>query len=372
MAQLEKATDTKGNVIPSLYIDVESGCYYVRKSKSGKPHLFKSLGKVSISLAKRLKDQAIADWLGDDNPLARARLHRFSDIWEERYFPAKMKKVKPSTCTAYDVAYRSLLKPFFGDKFIEQINDKSWEAFLDETPREIILFNARKGLVNFLKYCQEHLEIIRSVPKLKLPPERKQRRIGARAAVGLVYEREQVVMAAMSAGAGSDLRLAILMGYRMGMRIGEICSLRFSLGQIDGQYNYCEFRRDGVVIHLNETKTKRDRHFYADPMVARILKHRRRKRASDWVFPQRTNPKRRTSTNAIDNYWQSLKRDLEITGRFHDLRHTFLTWKFREHGAKSNVALICNYAGLSLDEAERTYLHLNEHDTRSIVGRGHA
>ncbi len=370
--QLEKAKDTKGNEIPNLYVDPRSGHYYVRKSKKGKKPLIKSLGKISLTIAKTLKDQKIAEWLGDDKPSAKkgVKLHLFTTIWEGEYFPHKKKTTKTATCTAYDVAYRTHLKKALEDKFVETITSATWDKIVEDAPKGAIMFNARKALVNFLNYCHTEKGIIPPPPKLKLPDERKQKMKGAKKAAGKVYTRRQVVLLARRAGAGSELRLAILMGYRMGMRIGEVCSLRYSEGNTEGEYNYCEFKRDGVVIHLNETKVKKDRHFYADLMVERILKHRRKSRKSEWVFPQRTRLDKRLSTNGLDKYWQDVKSKLQIVGRFHDLRHTFLTWKFKSKGAKANMALICNYAGLTLSEAERTYLHLDENDTKGVVGRG--
>jgi integrase len=372
MAVYSKVKDTKGHYVPNLYIDPRSGHYYVRKYKEGKESLNKSLGKISFTLAKRIKDEMIAEWLGEDNPALRnkKKLHKFSQTWEEKYFPHKIKTTKKSTQTAYDVAYRTHLKPFFGDMFVEQINDELWQEFLDNTPKGKILFNSKKGLSNFLNYCHKTLKIKHQQPTLRLPAERKQKKKGSKNAVGHVYSRRQVVLAARVAGKGSELRLAVLMGYRMGMRPGEVCSLRYSEGNAIGQYNYCEFKRDGVVIHLHETKTKKYRGFYADLMVERILSKRRKERRSEWVFPQRRRVNKRISTNGLDRYWQAVKRRVGIKHRFHDLRHTFLTWKFKEHGAKTNMALICNYAGLTLSEAERTYLHLDENDTKGVVRRG--
>lgn len=48
-----------------------------------------------------------------------------------------------------------------------------------------------------------------------------------------------------------------------------------------------------------------------------------------------------------------------------DLRHTFLTKAFKAPGA--NAALICTYAGLTLEVAQEVYLHLNENDTAAVA-----
>jgi integrase len=374
MAERKKVKDTKGHYIPNLWIDTASGVYYARKEKLGKQALDKSLGAVSLSLAKRLKDQAVSDWLGDDKPGARkgAKLHKFSTYWDEVFIPAKAKKVLAKTVRSYQVAYKTHLEDYFGDKFLEHIDSKMWDEFLEKNPGEEILFNAHKGMNNCLRYAYEVDKIIPGAPKLYLPRERKQRMVGGENEVGYVYERHEVVMAARKAGRGTYLRLAIFLGYKMGLRVGEVCSLRFSKGSKRGEYNYCEFRKDGVVLHLNEVKNKKPRKCFCDPIVARMLIKMRSRRRSEWVMAQLKNPQKPWSTNQLDNKWQKLKGTQGIEYRFHDLRHTFCTWKFKEQDAKFNMALICKYVGMSMKTAEQVYLHLNEYDTRSVVSnRGH-
>jgi hypothetical protein len=55
---------------------------------------------------------------------------------------------------------------------------------------------------------------------------------------------------------------------------------------------------------------------------------------------------------------------VSVKKKFHWLRHTGLTNAFRRQ--KLAAAQICFFAGLSLEEAQKTYLHFDEDDLRGV------
>jgi len=100
-------------------------------------------------------------------------------------------------------------------------------------------------------------------------------------------------------------------------------------------------------------------------MCLELLVERYNKRKGSVVFASPGNPDKCQQNNGNKRIWASCKRLAGIPKeyRFHWLRHTFLTNAFKQ---SVNPALICEYAGLSLEEAQRTYLHFSVDDTRVV------
>lgn len=216
--------------------------------------------------------------------------------------------------------------------------------FQNERPGER-LFNPRKYFIQVLKRAKKlgllnHQVVI----EIKNPDSERD--------AGKVYSDDEI--AALFQNAQGDLELQILMAYSMGMRRGEILKLRWDrLNQF----------RQTIALRPEDTKIRRGREFKVNATIWTLLEARRQTITSDYVFP---SPKD-NSKPIIDNKsaWQRCKRHSKVKGRFHDLRHTFLT---NEVARKKHQAIdVCIYAGLSLDELRETYLHPTYQDTAYIA-----
>lgn len=252
------------------------------------------------------------------------------------------------------------LEPYFKTMMPDELTTEWWESiFVPETkhlgikkgefvkrvkPRKMA--NARKWLYCFGK----ELHADGKIPKLQkfVNPDKKQS-VGRALAV---EEIEDLINFAQN----PDLRLAILMASTMGMRRGEIFGL--TTDRVDLAEGY---------IHLKEedTKTRKARSFTISPAcLPEITK--RVQSGHPWIFPSASDPTKPLHKDGFKTAWNNLKRMTGIKARFHDLRHTFLTRAFSAPGA--NPALICAYAGLSLEVAVRVYLHLKKEDSKQIAG----
>ena len=115
-----------------------------------------------------------------------------------------------------------------------------------------------------------------------------------------------------------------------GLRRGEICGLRWQ--DFDEKTGKLHIRRSvatraGGGVKVGETKTVNGmRTIQLPPSTIEILKDRKKKSYSDWIFPNLTIPELPLSPQAAYRRLKTLLRYAELPMiRFHDLRHTFAT-----------------------------------------------
>jgi integrase len=138
----------------------------------------------------------------------------------------------------------------------------------------------------------------------------------------------------------------------------------------------------GLVVLMAEhvktgSKTGKGRKFIMSPLASQRMQARYEERdpESQYVFPSATDPQKPKRTN--HQAWTKAKKKAGITGRarWHDLRHTALTWATlgdpsltREERSRSiqPVEKVSEYAGVSIPVLQRVYLHGREEHTRDV------
>lgn len=147
-----------------------------------------------------------------------------------------------------------------------------------------------------------------------------------------------------------------------GMRPGEARSLQRS--RIEFVNGFAK-----VSLTADDTKTKTARSFMVRaPIALEILRRRLKKPEATWLFPMQGKRRGKVPMSPRLHGWHSaLSRaglgDVGYTP--HDLRHTFLTNEFKRPNARH--AVICYGAGLSIEEAQKTYLHFTAEDTAEMA-----
>ena len=115
-----------------------------------------------------------------------------------------------------------------------------------------------------------------------------------------------------------------------GLRRGEICGLRWQ--DFDEKTGRLQIRRsvttkEGGGVSVGQTKTKNGiRTIQLPPSTVELLKERKKKSFSDWIFPNPTVPEIPMSPATAYRRMKTLLRYAGLPSiRFHDLRHTFAT-----------------------------------------------
>lgn len=322
-----------------------SDVFWVRFYREGRGRLEESLKTSILADARRFRDLRIAEFLGE-KPRSAAKVFLVEEKFPEFL---DLKKTKaPNTYRSMEVQWRLHLQPYFGGMILDEVTESEWLKYvaakrLEAPDRKF--FNDRKYLSMFLGWCHR-AGLIAKLHRLEdVDPE---------TAAGRNFTDDEI-QALLECSSG-DLRLQVLMAFTMGMRHGEIWSLEWS------QINW-----GAGTIHLPAAKTKirKARTFAMSDPARASLAARQAASESGWVFPHPEDESRPHGRDGIKNAWEKLREETGIEGRFHDLRHSFLTRAFKK---TVNPALICEYAGLSLEEATRTYLHFTPEDTRIVAG----
>lgn len=330
---------------------------HIYRSPSGKKAMARvyvpGMGKRDISLGDiasftsdvslvRAKNKRVAALIkaGKKKP---GSLIRFDELADDLL---KQKKLKASKTFISAVTHLKLhLLPWLSRNCPYAINfdESTWDQYIVDQAA----INPRRKLFNDRKHMHQLLDLagkkgaLSRIMKLKNPdPKRKK---------GKRFTDEEIKR--LIKAASPVLRLQIMMAFLMGMRRKEILSLAWA--DIDESRQVLTLRQENV-------KTRNERSCVINPQVwTELMKVRR---TGPYVFASRKTPRVPMKDNKTA--WQACKRRAGVTGRFHDLRHTFLSNAF--HRYKLPPMDVCAYAGLSIEMAQRVYLHPDEEDTRHI------
>lgn len=328
-----------------LYRDDTTQVIYFRKFKKGYGEIKKSLQTTVIREAEDKALEILKSFFGEKPKESKYIRKLFSDEWAD-FLSLQVVKA-PSTYERVESSGRLHLLPFFGELFTHEVNEVAWERYIVygySVSPEYKFFNDRKHLRMFCAHLHKQGKIER-IPEFRTPdPETD---------AGKVYSRDELKR--LLDHANNDLRLQILMGLTQGMRVGEILSLEYS--QVD-------IEKGSIFLPAKKTKTRKAREFSMSPEVWDLMVIKKADAVGTAVFPTRDNPNKTVARGGNKTAWKNCRKNAGVEGRFHDLRHTFLTHAFK---ASPNPALICHYAGLSLEVAVRTYLHLNLDDTKKVA-----
>lgn len=336
-----KFVRVKGSANSHLY---KRGDHYWVRGRFEKRLLQKSLGTNNLTDARIFRDKEIAIFLGRKPKNSGVSLlgEKF-DEWIE------INKVKWSIGTTESVTnqWTNHLKPFFEKELISDVNDTAWLKYVSDKRKTDLkrkFFNDRKYLSMFLNWAFRE-GLIEKLPKLSdVDPEVK---------AGRVYSSDE--LEALLQASDNDLAIQIVLALTMGMRVGEILSL---------EWRQVDFKRKLIHLPAAKTKIRKERTFAISEDALPLLISRHERSRSDWVFPSPKDSTKSVGKGGNKSAWKSAKKKAGVVGRFHDLRHTFLTNAFR---SGANPALICYYAGVSLEEAQKTYLHFTPEDTYQLT-----
>ena len=146
-----------------------------------------------------------------------------------------------------------------------------------------------------------------------------------------------------------------------GLRLGEICALKWQdFEEKTGRLHVrrSAHRRKGGGVRVGETKTETGtRTILLPPSTVEILKARKRKSYSDWIFHNPTVPEVPMDPSAAYHRLKTLLHYAELPSiRFHDLRHTFATHALTSGVDAKTLSTILGHtnASFTLD----TYSHM--------------
>lgn len=115
-----------------------------------------------------------------------------------------------------------------------------------------------------------------------------------------------------------------------GLRRGEICGLKWTDFEADTgklKISRAIHKKKGGGLAVGETKTETGtRTVLLPPSTADLLRRRKEKAVSEWIFPNLYQPEKPMHSEYAYHRLKTLLKQAELPLiRFHDLRHTFAT-----------------------------------------------
>lgn len=297
---------------------------------------------------------------------------QYSEKWlRERTFRGR--PLRPQTVYANSETIKNHLLPFFGRMRLVAINQSTIDRWLStmDPSKPFAIKNAFKILKAILHTASQpgkngEKPLIPKYPvTLTLStPHRETRTIPA------TPEEVDAIYRAMPDKYAMAIYLAV---YANGLRIGEVCVLQ--RGDIDLERETLTVARSRTVqgtSHVGPTKTDRsnreeDLPSGLVPLLKNFLDEYVGPGKGAWLFPEASDESIPISPNVLRHYYSKARHaagrdDL----RFHDLRHTSLTW-LAQDGATTKELM--DAAGHSKPEVAMRYQHATDGRRRLLADR---
>ena len=160
-----------------------------------------------------------------------------------------------------------------------------------------------------------------------------------------------------------------------GMRLGEICGLKWQdFEEKTGRLHIRRsvHRRKGGGVRVGETKTETGtRTILLPPSTVEILKQRKKKSYSDWIFHNPVVAEVPMDPSTAYHRLKTLLRHAELPSiRFHDLRHTFATHALTSGVDAKTLSTILGHTNASFTLDTYTHMTTDMHQKAATVVGG--
>ncbi len=296
-------------------------------------------------------------------------IKEIADIWKED----KRQYVKQSTMAVYLLSLKNHLLPFFGGK-MEVTEDEVQTFALDKLNhglsqksikdmlivlKMVVRFGEKQGWLNHVEW------------KVKFPANQP------KATLPILTKTHQKKLMDYLKDNFTFPNLGILVCLSTGLRIGEVCALKWSDINMDTgllhvnrtieRIYIVDSDKPHTEIVINTPKTKNSlREIPLSKELVRIFKSLMKVVNKDYyVLTNNTKP---TEPRTYRNYFNKLLKQLDIPRlKFHGLRHSFATRCIESHCDYKTVSVLLGHADIST--TLNLYVHPNEEQKRSCIDK---
>lgn len=350
---------------PHFYLNPISKKIYYRKSINGRPVKI-STGKTSIAEAKKVVDDKLIDMFSS-NPAREKREKKgiknalLRDIWKE-LIEDKSPQRHIHTVQGYNKEWTHGIEEFWGDKTAADINDDNCRKFENWYLKEKgtrTFFNTHKYLTMLFRYCEKQgyikppRPIVNDLDLVIRTKTKKEK-------VGRVYTPDEINAMLLTSATIPSVQLAILLGRFIGMRKMEVLTLEWT-----------NFNLTAGTLKIWSMKNKKWRTVSLPSwLLEKVIAYSEICPSKKYVFPAAEIPSNIPSQQ-FDILWKEVQAragiegyDVKNAARFHDLRHTCATQTALEGWP---VAKACEMLDMSMNEYQRTYVHVNAADLKELI-----
>ena len=348
------------------------GRYIVGRKADGRPHFGYIYGyaysevKAKLTLAKATASQSKSlRTLGDGTAAV------FIQYW---LCNCAASRVKQSTYVRYCERVDSYIVPYFGDRQLRKIDESQVAAFIKMLEARGLAPSTIAGIARLLKSILAkalELHLVASNPCINMMmPEEREREIR------VLSRSEQAALEALAANEKPSARLGVFLSLYTGLRIGEICALRwrdvdFACGDVCVRHTLQRIRTlDGkgakTMLLEGEPKSKRSRRVVPMPrgLTNLLSEHRADAERDAYVLSGIATP---IEPRTLRAQFKRLTTKLGVALPFHSLRHTYATRCLENHFDIQALSELLGHSNSAI--TSKIYAHSVSEHKRSLVGR---
>lgn len=280
-------------------------------------------------------------------------------------------EIKPSTMSAYRMTYVKKIRPVFGRCDVSEIKTPMVQEWVDSLSSSLSPHSVRDCYVLFKSmirwnYAREDKEC--PVYKVKFPHEEKKElevysRNEQKRLVGYIKEHPGI------------REFGILLCLSTGMRIGELCALKWE--DVDFDKNCINIRRTlercydvetgKTMVYIGPPKSNSSRRTIPIPkaLVQQMKKMTGLVKPEYYILSGSLKP---TEPRTYRNFFNSLLKQAGVRRlKFHGLRHSFATLMVESKADVKTLSTILGHSGIEI--TMDTYVHPSNESKRDQMAK---
>lgn len=296
-------------------------------------------------------------------------INQITEEWKEE----KKKYVKKSTYAAYQLLIQNHIKPYFGDLY--EVNEEKVQQFVfdkldaglsEKTIRDIIIV-----LKMILKFGIKngYLEYIQIDAKFPSKQEKKD--------LDVLSKADQKKFMEHLRNNFTFKNLGIFICLSTGMRIGEICGLRWC--DVDTVEGVIKVRHTLQRIYIIEGETRHTELLLDTPKTANSVRDipmssellkmlKSLNKVVNENYYVISNDIKPIEPRTYRNYYKKLCRQLDIPElKFHGLRHSFATRCIESKADYKTVSVLLGHSNIST--TLNLYVHPNKEQKKKTIDK---
>ncbi|WP_302318780.1 tyrosine-type recombinase/integrase [Holdemanella biformis] len=296
-------------------------------------------------------------------------INQITEEWKEE----KKKYVKKSTYAAYQLLIQNHIKPYFGDLY--EVNEEKVQQFVfdkldaglsEKTIRDIIIV-----LKMILKFGIKngYLEYIQIDAKFPSKQEKKD--------LGVLSKADQKKFMEHLRNNFTFKNLGIFICLSTGMRIGEICGLRWC--DVDTAEGVIKVRHTLQRIYIIEGETRHTELLLDTPKTANSVRDipmssellkmlKSLNKVVNENYYVISNDIKPIEPRTYRNYYKKLCKQLDIPElKFHGLRHSFATRCIESKADYKTVSVLLGHSNIST--TLNLYVHPNKEQKKKTIDK---
>lgn len=296
-------------------------------------------------------------------------INQITEEWKEE----KKKYVKKSTYAAYQLLIQNHIKPYFGDLY--EVNEEKVQQFVfdkldaglsEKTIRDIIIV-----LKMILKFGIKngYLEYIQIDAKFPSKQEKKD--------LGVLSKADQKKFMEHLRNNFTFKNLGIFICLSTGMRIGEICGLRWC--DVDTAEGVIKVRHTLQSIYIIEGETRHTELLLDTPKTANSVRDipmssellkmlKSLNKVVNENYYVISNDIKPIEPRTYRNYYKKLCKQLDIPElKFHGLRHSFATRCIESKADYKTVSVLLGHSNIST--TLNLYVHPNKEQKKKTIDK---